>query len=144
MTLRRLGSAGTMRRLWIVVCGALATMAIGAAAAQATYFEGAANGPRIQPRSLYLTADGSLYVGQVVWKAWGGAVAQGSGLAEYHGCTPSCAAAKVHRAGVRVRLSRVRACHGKHYYTRVALRRRDGRLLDKRYLTGQDWGPCRS
>ena len=131
-----------MRRLWIVVCIALLTMAVGAAAAQATYFQGPANGPRIQPRSLYLTADGTLYVGQLEWSQWGGPVAKGAGLAEYHGCKPSCAAAKVHHAKVRVRISQVKSCHGKRYYTQVALRRRDGRLLESRYLNAQNWSPC--
>jgi hypothetical protein len=133
-----------MRRVWIVVCASVLTFALaGTAVAGATvFFRGAVNGPRFEPKSLYLTADGTLYVGNVVWSRWGGRTAQGLGRAEYHGCTPNCAAAKVHHARVRVRLSRIRSCHGKRYYTHVALRKRDGRLLDARYLDGQDWSPC--
>ena len=126
------------------MCVSALTMALaGTAVAEATvYFRGAVNRPRVEPKSLYLTADGTLYVGNVVWSHWGGRVAQGRGLAEYHGCTPNCAAAKVHHATVRVRLTRIRACHGKRFYSRVALVKRDGRLLDGRYLGGQDWSPC--
>ena len=133
-----------MRRLWILVCTTALTLALaGAAVAQATtYFQGAVNEPRVQPKSLYLTADGTLYVGQLQWSKWGGRTAQGSGLAEYHGCTPSCAAAKVHRARVEVRLTAAASCHGMRFYTHVALRRRDGRRLDARYLRSQTWGPC--
>jgi hypothetical protein len=115
----------------------------GTAVAEATvYFRGAANGPRVQPKSLYLTADGTLYVGNMVWSRWGGPTAQGLGLAEFHGCTPSCAAAKVHHARVHARLTKIRSCHGKRYYTQVALRQRNGHLLDARYLNGQNWSPC--
>lgn len=134
-----------MRRLWIVVLVTALTMAIaGTAVAGATvYFRGAVNGPRVQPRSLYLTADGTLYVGNVVWSKWGGRAAQGAGLAEFHGCKPNCAAAKVHHARVHVRLTRIRSCHGKRYYTHVVLRKRHGGLLEATELNGQVWGPCR-
>jgi hypothetical protein len=133
-----------MRRLWTVVCVSALTMALaGTAVAEASvYFEGAANGPRVQPKSLYLTADGTLYVGNLVWSTWGGPSAQGRGRAEYHGCTPSCAAAKVHHAQVRVRLTKIRSCHGKRYYTDVTLRTRNGHLLEGSYLNGQNWSPC--
>ena len=133
-----------MRRLWLAVCVAALTMALAgtAVAGAAVYFRGAVNRPRVQPKSLYLTADGTLYVGNMVWSKWGGRTARGLGLAEYHGCTPSCAAAKVHRAQVHVRLTRIRSCHGKRFYTHVVLIKRNGRLLEARYLNGQDWSPC--
>jgi hypothetical protein len=133
-----------MRRLWIVVSVAALTMAFaGTAVAGATvYFRGAVNVPRVEPKSMYLTADGTLYVGNLVWSRWGGRAAQGTGVAEYHGCKPSCAGAKVHHARVRVRLTAIRSCHGKRYYTHVALRRRGGGLLEAKYLNGQSWGPC--
>jgi hypothetical protein len=133
-----------MRRLWIVVCvSALTTAFAGTAVAGTTvYFRGAVNGPRVEPKSLYLTADGTLYVGNLVWSKWGGRAAQGLGLAEYHGCKPNCAAAKVHRARVHVRLTGIRSCHGNRYYTHVALRKRGGGLLEAKYLNRQTWGPC--
>jgi hypothetical protein len=125
------------------VCTTALTMALaGAAVAQATtYFQEAVNSPRVQPKSLYLTADGTLAVGQLRWSKWGGKTAQGSGLAEYHGCTPNCAAAKVHRARVKVRMTTVASCHGLRFYTHVQLRRRDGRLLDPKYLNSQVCSP---
>ena len=134
-----------MRRLWIVVLVTALTMALaGTAVAGATvYFRGAVNVPRVQPKSLYLTGNGTLYVGNLVWSRWGGKAAQGRGLAEYHGCKPSCGAAKLRHARVHVRLTKIRACHGKRYYTHVALRKRNGGLLAAKYLNGQSWGPCR-
>jgi hypothetical protein len=135
-----------MRRLCVVALVAALTMALaGTAVASATvYFRGAVNGPRVQPKSLYLTADGTLYVGNVVWSRWGGKAAQGQGLAEYHGCKPSCAAAKVHHARVHVRLTKIRACHGKRYYSHVVLRKRNGALLEARFLNRLNWSPCGS
>jgi hypothetical protein len=133
-----------MRRLWLIACVSVLTLALaGTAVAGATvYFRGAVNQPRVQPKSLYLTGDGTLYVGNMVWSKWGGRTARGLGLAEYHGCKPSCAAAKVRHARVHAQLTRIRSCHGKRFYTRVVLRKRNGGLLDARYLNGQDWSPC--
>ena len=133
-----------MRRLWTVVCVSALTMALaGTAVAGATvYFRGAVNVPRVEPKSLYLTADGTLYVGNLVWSKWGGKAAQGTGLAEYHGCKPTCSKAKLHRARVRMRLTAISSCHGKRYYSHVALRKRGGGLLEAKYLNALNWDPC--
>ncbi len=107
----------------------------------AVYFEGAAGGPLSKPASLELTADGTLFVGGVQWTSWGGATATGSGTAEYHGCTPSCAQAPTNTALVSIRLFGVRVCSGRSYYSGVNLTLNSGQLLDAQYLQ-RSWSPC--
>jgi hypothetical protein len=80
-------------------------------------------------------------VERVQWTSWGGPTATGTGNAFYHGCTPNCAAAPTHTALVAIRLSGVRSCAGRSYYSGVALRLNSGQLLDKSFLQ-QSWAPC--
>jgi hypothetical protein len=105
------------------------------------YFQGAVQGLAVRPRSLELTADGTLSVERMQWTSWGGSIASGSGNALYHGCTPNCAAAPTHAAVVAVSLSDVRKCGGKQYYAGVTLRLTSGRLLDRSFLQ-RSWAPC--
>ena len=65
----------------------------------------------------------------------------GSGNAEYHGCTPNCAAAAVHTALVSIRLSNIRLCGGRRYYSGLTLTRSAGTLLDNEYVQ-RSWSPC--
>ena len=76
-------------------------------------------------------------VSDVDWGAWGGSRATGAGTAEYHGCTPSCAAARVHHATVAITLSNVRTCKGRQYYTHVALLEHSGKLLDASFSSSK-------
>jgi hypothetical protein len=104
-------------------------------------FQGAVGRPAQKPASLELTADGTLSVERVQWTSWGGAEATGTGSAMYHGCTPNCAEAPVHTALVSIRLSTVRVCGGRRYYSGVALTLNSGQLLDKEFLQ-RSWSPC--
>lgn len=110
-------------------------------AAAAVFFHGAAGPTRQRPSSLELTGDGTLAVVRVQWSSWGGPTAIGTGNAFYHGCTPSCAAAPTHSALVAIRLSSVRSCSGRSYYSGVTLTLNSGQLLDKNFLQ-QSWAPC--
>jgi hypothetical protein len=106
-----------------------------------SYFQGAA-GPALQrPRSLELTGDGTLYVSGAQWASWGGATASGTGIAHYHGCTPTCAQAPVTDALVGIRLFAIRTCAGRQYYSGLTLTLNSGGLLDKGFLE-QSWSPC--
>jgi hypothetical protein len=105
------------------------------------FFQGAAGSPAQKPGSLELTADGTLAVEHVQWMAWGSADATGTGNAIYHGCTPNCAQAPVHTALVSIRLSTIRTCGGRRYYSGVTLRLNSGQLLDKEFLQ-RSWSPC--
>jgi hypothetical protein len=105
------------------------------------YFQGVAGGRTQRPTRLELTGDGTLYVSDVQWSAWGGATAIGSGNAQYHGCTPNCAQAPPHTALVAIRLARIRTCAGQSYYSSVTLTMNSGRLLDKQFLE-RSWSPC--
>jgi hypothetical protein len=107
----------------------------------AVVFQGVVGPGAQRPRSLELTGDGTLAVTGVQWSSWGGPAATGSGNAEYHGCTPNCAAAPVHMAFVSIRLFGIRRCAGRQYYSAVALRLNSGRLLDRQFLQ-RSWSPC--
>ena len=132
--LRRLAAA-------VAVLTTLLCVAPAAFAATSTYFSGAAPGRHARPALLALTADGTLEVDHVTWISWGGPTAIGSGVAEYHGCTPNCAAGRSHLVKVAVVLSRVVSCSGTRYYDNVALLKPDGGSL-KVYT--QHWAPCRT
>jgi hypothetical protein len=110
-------------------------------AAAAVFFHGAAGPTQQRPASLQLTGDGTLAVERVQWSTWGGPTAIGTGNAFYHGCTPNCASAPTHTALVAIRLSSVRSCSGRSYYSGVTLTLNSGQLLDKDFLQ-QSWAPC--
>lgn len=136
-----------MRRS-VALCLAAAALLVCATAAQAatrTWFAGALGGKRAHPRTLYLSADGTLEVIHARWHSWGGATATARGTAAYHGCTPNCAAGKEHRAAVTVKLSDRVTCHGTRYYNSVRLySRRTGKALFRRDLRLDRWAPCRT
>jgi hypothetical protein len=135
-----------MRRLaWLTLTVAVLCALAGTAVASAsqTLFAGAVGKAQSRPGQLALSADGTLEVTGVTWQAWGGSRATGSGTAEYHGCTPSCGAARTHHAPVAITLSNPRTCKGRRYYTHVALAERSGKLLDAGFLR-ISWDPCGS
>jgi hypothetical protein len=105
------------------------------------YFAGVVGRARQRPASLELTGDGTLFVSGVQWSSWGGPTATGSGNAQYHGCNPNCAEAPAHSALVSIRLTSMRACSGRHYYSSLVLTLNSGQLLDKEYLQ-RSWSPC--
>jgi hypothetical protein len=139
--MKRLGWVALTVTLVLVLVLVLAGAAV--ASASQVRFAGAVGPAQIRPAQLALSADGTLEVSGVTWNAWGGSRATGSGTAEYHGCTPSCAAARVHHAPVAITLSNVRTCKGRQYYTHVALAQRSGKLLDASFLR-ISWNPCGS
>lgn len=144
-----------VRRLILIIASLAALAAIPALASaasgcsQSVCFQGAVvNSHRIKPRTLFLTVDGTLDVFDVNWSSWGSRLATGHGIAEYHGCTPSCGQGRVHRASVVVRLSEIVACDPARgtpnglYYNHVRLIERSGASLDASYLHSQQWAPC--
>ena len=104
-------------------------------------FEGVVGRGRQRPASLELTGDGTLFVSGVQWTSWGGPTATGTGNAQYHGCTPNCAAAPSHSAFVSIRLSGIRVCSGRQYYSSLVLVLNSGQLLDRQYVQ-RSWSPC--
>lgn len=154
------GAAGTFRVVSRhLPCGMavsmLAVVALSAVASAAgrcersVCFVGAVNNVQVKPRTLYLSADGTLEVVHVTWSRWGGTVARGRGTAYYHGCSPTCAQAPRAHATVTVRLSDTLACAPTRdtpnglYYNRVRLTLRSGRDLDGAALRRLQWAPCR-
>ena len=104
-------------------------------------FQGVVDHGSERPRTLELTGDGTLSVGQVQWNSWGGDTASGTGTASYHGCTPNCASAPVSTASVAIRLSNIRICGGRRYYSGLTLTLPSGKLLDESFVQ-RSWSPC--
>jgi hypothetical protein len=119
----------------------LGAIAVPAAASANVVFRDVDMHQLVKPKTLFLTGDGTLAVQSATWSSWGGATASGSGKAEYHGCTPSCAGATVHHAHVTIKLSKIKTCSGKQYYSHVALTLPSGKLLDGSFLK-RSWAPC--
>ena len=111
------------------------------AAPPEVYFEGAVTPARQRPGTLPLTVDGTLYVSAAQWTTWGGQTATGNGVAHYHGCTPTCGQSPVREAFVAIRLSGIRTCAGRRYYSAVTLTLNSGQLLSKDFLQ-RSWSPC--
>jgi hypothetical protein len=134
-----------MKRSFALLLSLAAVLAATATAqaASTVYFQGADAGRVVTPKTLFLTGDGTLDVFHASWQAWGGAQAIGHGTAEYHGCTPSCAAGKPHSAAVTVKLSGRVSCSGRTYYNRVTLIKRSGGELFASYLRNNNWAPCK-
>lgn len=132
-----------MRRVGLAF--ALLLIVVPAAVAQ-VHFQGAVLPPHtrtVRPSNLYLSVDGTLFVGKVHWTTWGGRIARGYGRAEFHGCTPDCASAPSHHARALVRLSNIHRCKGKRWYSKVTVitRRASGRF--RVYRTAPtNWAPC--
>ena len=129
------------RRSFLALVGACLLVCTSAASAASVYFGGALVGRHARPRTLALSADGTLEVSNIQWNSWGGPIATGSGEAEYHGCIPYCGTAPVHYDAVKIRLSNIRQCSGRAFYTHVRLTLRSGRLLDPGFLR-ISWKPC--
>ena len=134
-----------MRRtvlLMLLAFTAVCSVAVGAAGK--VYFYQGPTLKQIKPSTLQLTGDGTLAVFKITWSSWGGATATGSGTAEYHGCTPSCAQGKVHHSKVAIVLSGVVPCKGVNYYVAVQLTEPSGKRLDSSFLRSESYSPCSS
>jgi hypothetical protein len=130
--------------LVLVALGVLLGASTAVRAAATPVFMNADNEKQVRPRSLYLTGDGTLDVLKVSWRSWGATQAIGTGVADYHGCTPSCAAGKPHQLQVIVRLGSPVTCHGRRYFNRVQLfNRRTTKPFFTSFLAHQNWAPCR-
>jgi len=71
-----------------------------------------------RPSSFIIAcADAGSGVEHLVWRSWGGPVAQGSGFAFANDCEPSCVAGGMHHAAAEMYVSRLRKCGGKLQYT---------------------------
>jgi hypothetical protein len=130
-----------VKRSVVLLLTLLSLLVVASAAAAEVQFAGADGGARVRPGTLFLTGDGTLDVFQVQWNHWGGSFATGHGTAEYHGCTPICASAPVHHAAVTVRLSAIRRCGKRSFYTHVRLTLPSGKLLDPSFLR-LSYKPC--
>jgi hypothetical protein len=131
------------RRAWVLamcfcallICGLSAVSVV--SARSPVRFKGASGRAQVRPTTLYLTGDGTLTDVKVHWSSWGGRVAIGHGIADWHGCTPNCAQGTRHRDPATVRLFRIKTCNGRRYYARATTVTARGR----RFRLGS-FAPC--
>jgi len=89
------------------------------------YFPGRCYDVRYKPRNVVIACgDGNLQLRRMRWRGWNRKVARGDGIALYNDCIPYCAAGRLHRIRVRVRLSGRRRCPqvGRYVYTKLNYR----------------------
>jgi len=138
-----------MRRLTWLALGA-SLMLILPATASAVKFRGAAiSGKQVRPRTLALSADGTIEAFDMHWTHWGGSTAIGYGSIEWHGCTPSCGADVAHNAPGSVHLSQIDYCEGGEdeaeegaFYAKVSVYVREHGHLVLLYGLPADYAPC--
>lgn len=126
----------------LAVAATLALVLSAPALARSVLFEGAITGAHARPAMLWLSADGTLEASHMRWRSWGGAVAVGNGMIEWHGCTPNCGTDRAHEAKGSAHLSQIHVCEGRAYYSKVSVYVEDRghqRLL--RGL-GVNYAPC--
>jgi hypothetical protein len=132
---------GSLLTVFVVLA---ACCSVAVAAGGRVYFWQGSTVKQIRPSTLQLTGDGTLAVLKAKWSSWGGAEAKGTGVAEYHGCTPSCAQAKVQNVKVSIVLSGVVPCKGVNYYVEVTLTEPNRKQLDRSFLQSESYSPCSS
>ena len=77
------------------------------------------------PAPVNLRTSNDLTVECLRWSSWGGARAEGRGVARLVRCTPTCAAGRLRYHPAEVVLSGRRRCDGTPFYTTAKLRLRD-------------------
>lgn len=105
-------------------------------------FEGALAHPQARPRTLYLSADGTLDAYGMRWSNWNSQVAVGRGRIDWHGCRPDCASGRRHTARGVIHLSHIHACSGRRYYSHLSVyvpAHGRLRLLPTNHV---NWAPC--
>lgn len=80
----------------------------------------AGQAPEHEPKSVYMSGDGSLYADHVTWAGWGTAIATGRGTAEANNCEPDCAQGTYSAHPVTITLTKPEPWHGDEVYTSAA------------------------
>ncbi len=108
-------------RLTLLIAGLLVLVTAGSAEAAQIFVEPSINPgpPKVRPHEFLLSGDGTFSLYGLKWGSYGGAVATATGRGYTRGCTPDCAQGKVYRPKATVRLSQVKTCEGKSFYTRL-------------------------
>jgi len=78
------------------------------------------NAPQVRPTALLINcADGTLFLGGLVWSRWDRSEALAAGTATRNDCTPTCRFGRMTSRRVVVRLYRARTCrNGRREFTR--------------------------
>ena len=78
------------------------------------------NAPQVRPTALLVScADGTFFLGGLVWSRWDPTEALAGGVATHNDCTPTCRFGHMSSRRVVVRLYRARTCrNGQREFTR--------------------------
>lgn len=98
---------------------AAATGAFGAAPTVRTPIGIETNQLAIRPHRIYFSGDGTVYVGHLRWRSWGGKVAVARGTASLSTCEPDCVEGTRLTFPARVRLFKVVRCVGSTIYSKA-------------------------
>jgi hypothetical protein len=126
----------------LAVAATLALVLSAPALARSVLFEGAITGAHARPAMLWLSADGTLEASHMRWRSWGGAVAVGDGMIEWHGCTPNCGTDRGHEAKGSAHLSQIHVCEGRAYYSKVSVYVEDRGHQHLLRGLGVNYAPC--
>lgn len=114
-----------------LVLGAASIATVAAPAASAARAPGlldCARTVQVRPKTFALACgDGNIGLVKARWQSFGHATARGTAMLAINGCDPNCADGSFTRTRVRVTATRVRTLRGKRTYTRLSLRRSNGR-----------------
>jgi len=76
--------------------------------------------PQVRPTALLVScADGTFFLGGLVWSRWDRTEARAGGVATHNDCTPTCRFGHLSSRRIVVRLYRARTCrNGRREFTR--------------------------
>jgi hypothetical protein len=132
------------RRLRVVLAaaglaGALALPAAALASGSTVMYDARSstgwNDPLVAPGRVYISGDGSLFVGSLRWSRWTGGYAYGRGIRWRDNCIPNCAQGTYLKSPASLTMWDVLSHNGQRYFARMTLRwtTRDGVHRKHRY-----------
>jgi hypothetical protein len=112
------------RWLAILILGilAVAVPAAGAFRGQQVFAIGNCTKAEVRPTKIVFScADGNFYATSVRYRSYGGAVAVAQATSHKNTCEPYCASGRFVTAKATVRLSAIKRCGGRFFYTKATV-----------------------
>jgi hypothetical protein len=101
---------------------AVAVPAAGAFRGQQVYAIGNCTKAEVRPtKFVFSCADGNFYATSVRYRSYGGAVAIAQAVSHKNTCEPYCAAGHFVTGKATVRLSAIKRCEGRFFYTKATV-----------------------
>jgi hypothetical protein len=114
------------RLRWLLVLGlgilALSVPAAGAFRGQQVYAIGNCSKAEVRPTKIvFACADANFYATSVRYRSYGGAVAVAQATSHRNTCEPNCASGRFVARSANVRLSAIKRCGGRFFYTKATV-----------------------